>query len=192
MAPPPTSSYAPPPPATGSIAPPPRAGSSVAPPPPAAGSSIAPPPPPAAGSSIAPPPATGSVAQPPASVSAHEEVSKEKYPPGDRSHIPESSQPIYQCLSRLLDGVLAKIPAQYQLHGKDTEKRLNFLFDHLNNSELLSDDTLSSLNTLCGALDAGDFTSAKSLSTEIAVSHPEEIGNWHRGLTRLIQMLEAF
>ena len=171
------------------MAPPPT--SSYAPPPPAAGGSVAPPPP-AAGGSVAPPPATGSVAQPPASVSAHEEVSKEKYPPGDRSHIPESSQPIYQCLSRLLDGVLAKIPAQYQLHGKDTEKRLNFLFDHLNNSELLSDDTLSSLNTLCGALDAGDFTSAKSLSTEIAVSHPEEIGNWHRGLTRLIQMLEAF
>lgn len=180
-APPPASAVSPKPHAVGIPAP--RMGGVVAPPPPMAGATSSLPPPP--GISQQPPAANA----PPMATTVDQEPPK--YPPGDRSHIPEQSLPIFNSLSSILDDIKPKIPERYAKHGVDMEKRINLLFDHLNNSDLLSDESIASLKEVCTALEAKDFPTANALNIQIATNHSEEIGNWHTGVKRLIQMSEA-
>lgn len=185
---PPKNPYAPPPSSTTASGPPtpgiqpPRMGGVVAPPPPVATTPASRPPPPSIGQQ---PPASA----PPTSEVVTEEV--KKYPPGDRSHIPEISLPIFTSLSRALEDIKPKIPERYAKHGVDMEKRINLLFDHLNNSDLLSDESIVALKEVCTALEARDYATANTLNIQIATNHSEEIGNWHTGVKRLIQMSEA-
>lgn len=147
--------------------------SGVPPPPPAIGhqpAASAPPPPPAAKTPV---------------------PTKSKYPKGDRSHIPEKSVLIYQYLTKVLEAVKPNIPEKYTAHGEDLEKRLNILFDHLNNEDLLTDDAIEDLKEVCTALESKDIESASSLNTLFAANHIDQLGNWHRGITRLITMAEA-
>lgn len=67
-------------------------------------------------------------AVPPAPTSRYE-APKSKYPDGDRSHIPETSRPIYVALQRLMNQIKQVIPKKMV---DDTERRLNVLFDALN------------------------------------------------------------
>lgn len=197
VAPPPKNPYAPPPVsnsaglASPGIMPPPRAGI-VSPPSFTGAGGVAPPP----MGGIAPPPPLGGTAPPPAgAVSAPPpppaKPVKEKYPAGDRSHIPEESLPVFASLSKLLEDVKPRVPERYLKHAEDMEKRLNLLFDHLNNEDLLSSETVAKLKTVCSALEAKDYASANALNVEIATAHSEEIGNWHTGVKRLINMSEA-
>ncbi|CAG8482558.1 2724_t:CDS:10 [Acaulospora colombiana] len=71
----------------------------------------------------------------------------DKHPPGDRTHIPVSQKPIYDILNNeLLKARHNSPPAQKRLID-DTEKRINILFDALNNEEL-SSSIIDSLSTL--------------------------------------------
>ncbi|CUM47625.1 Protein transport protein SEC31 [Debaryomyces fabryi] len=154
---------------------------------------VVPPPPMASSASSFPPPPSISQ-QPPAaspSITKAAEPEPPKYPPGDRSHMPEESLPIFNSLSNILDEIKPKIPERYAKHGVDMEKRINLLFDHLNNSDLLSDESIAALKEVCTALEAKDFATANALNIQIATNHSEEIGNWHTGVKRLIQMSEA-
>lgn len=116
---------------------------------------------------------------------------KPTYPSGDRSHIPESSLPIYTSLGGLLEELKPKIPEKYARHCAAMEKRLNILFDHLNNDDLLSKETVESLKEVCSALEAKDFQKANALNIQIATNHSEETANWHTGVKYLIQMAEV-
>lgn len=116
---------------------------------------------------------------------------KHTYPSGDRSHIPESSLPIYNSLGGLLEELKPKIPEKYARHCAAMEKRLNILFDHLNNDDLLSKETVESLKEVCSALEAKDFQKANALNIQIATNHSEETANWHTGVKYLIQMAEV-
>ena len=98
------------------------------------------------------------------------------------------SLPIFNSLSSILDDIKPKIPERYAKHGVDMDKRINLLFDHLNNSDLLSDESIASLKEVCTALEARDFPTANALNIQIATNHSEETGNWHTGVKRLIQM----
>jgi protein transport protein SEC31 len=163
-------------------------------PPPAA---HAPPPPPPKGGPVAPPPAgpprarqrgTSQVvnvqlpppqrsnSRPPTSES--EGPPAPKHPAGDRSHIPPGSQQIFQILSTEMARIKSKAPAQFKPQVLDTEKRLNILFDHLNNEDLLKPDTVEEMNELSQSIQGRQFDQAQALFTDIMTTKTEEGSNW--------------
>lgn len=71
---------------------------------------------------------------------------------GDRSHIPSQYAPIYELLTIDLERVKQRAPPAFAKQVKDTEKRLNILFDHINNEELLSSEALESMLSLSRGL----------------------------------------
>ncbi|KKY22167.1 putative protein transporter sec31 [Phaeomoniella chlamydospora] len=111
-----------------------------------------------------------------------------KHPAGDRSHIPTSSQPIYEILSSEMARVAGRAPASFQAQVRDTEKRLNILFDHLNNEDLLKSGTIQQMIELSEALRSKDFNTAQGLQMDIFTNKVDECGNWMVGVKRLIGM----
>lgn len=74
--------------------------------------------------------------------------------------------------------VAGKAPPSFAAQVKDTQKRLNILFDHLNNEDLLKSDTIDRLNDLAQALQARDYETAAKMQGEIQREKVEECGNW--------------
>ena len=60
----------------------------------------------------------------------------------------------------------------------DTEKRLNILFDHLNNEELLRPDTIAEMNELAQHLQARNYDQAQALFTDLMTNKTDEGSNW--------------
>ncbi|KAL8839776.1 MAG: hypothetical protein Q9170_001587 [Blastenia crenularia] len=102
----------------------------------------------------------------------------EKHPPGDRSHIPTRSRPIFELLSSDMQRVKARAPANFQKHVNDAEKRLNMLFDHLNNEDLLKEDTVASMVRLSQALQARDYEQAQSIHVDLIKNRTDQCGQW--------------
>jgi len=98
--------------------------------------------------------------------------------PGDRSHIPDASRPIYEILDADLQRVKAKAPAQYKQHVADTEKRLNILFDHLNNEDLLKPDTIQQMNELAAQIQAKQYDAAVAIFSDLMTNKTDEGSNW--------------
>ncbi|OAQ96504.1 hypothetical protein LLEC1_01378 [Akanthomyces lecanii] len=153
--------------------------------PPASGPPTGPPPMgrpgPPAGATPTPPPPRAAAAPPP----------KGKHPPGDRSHIPASAQRLVEALTEDMQRVAAKAPATFEPQVRDTQKRLNLLFDHLNNEELVSPYSVSKLSELAEALKSKDHPTAAKLQAELQRERVEECGQWMVGLKRLINMSKA-
>ena len=101
-----------------------------------------------------------------------------KYPSGDRTHISASAKPILEILDADMQRVKAKAPSSFRAQVIDTEKRLNILFDHLNNEDLLKEDTISSMVGLAQALQARDYEQAQAVHVEIMTNKTDECGNW--------------
>lgn len=116
---------------------------------------------------------------------------KAKYPAGDRSHIPAEYQNIYQSLSSEFETAKPDIPERFNKQVVDTEKRLNILFDHLNNEDLLTQPTIDLLNSLVDSLKSKDFSTALNIHLDLLTNHSHEGGNWLVGIKRLIQFVEA-
>ncbi|KAH0829485.1 Protein transport protein sec31 [Fonsecaea pedrosoi] len=114
-----------------------------------------------------------------------------KYPKGDRTHIPPSAQPIYTILSSEMARVKARAPQSFKAQVVDTEKRLDILFDHLNNEDLLKPDTVAQLVELAQALEARDFTRAQEIQMDVHTNKVEECGQWMVGVKRLVGMCRA-
>jgi len=188
--------YAPSTPATNPYAPPAPVSNPYAPPHPAASSYQVPPP---TNSTLPPPPTAASSLQqqqqqqqqPPIQPPTPSAPPKAKYPSGDRSHIPEETQNIYQTLSKEFETVKPGIPEKFNKQVIDTEKRLNILFDHLNNEDLLTEPTIELLNKLADSLSSKDFTTALNIHLDLLTNHSHEGGNWLVGIKRLIQFSEA-
>lgn len=87
--------------------------------------------------------------------------------PGDRSHIPPAAQPIYDVLNGEMQRVKARAPANFKTHVDDAEKRLNILFDSLNNEDL-PQDCVEKLRTLAEAMRGRRFDEAQAVQTELA------------------------
>lgn len=114
-----------------------------------------------------------------------------KYPPGDRSHIPSNAHPIYEILQHDMQRVKSRAPSSFKAQVNDTEKRLNILFDHLNNEDLLKADTIATMAELAQAIQARDFEQAQAIHVEIMTNKTDECGNWMVGVKRLIAMSRA-
>ncbi|KAH9875121.1 protein transport protein S31 [Plenodomus biglobosus] len=114
-----------------------------------------------------------------------------KYPPGDRSHIPDSSRRIYEVLDADMQRVKSKAPAQYKQHVVDTEKRLNILFDHLNNEDLLKPDTIEELNKLADNMQGRQYDEAIAIFSNLMTNKTDEGSNWMVGVKRLIQFSKS-
>lgn len=74
--------------------------------------------------------------------------------------------------------VASKAPASFGPQVKDTQKRLNLLFDHLNNEELVKPDTIDQLTQLADAIQGKNYEAAQKLQLDIQRDKTEECGNW--------------
>ncbi|KFY50708.1 hypothetical protein V496_09232 [Pseudogymnoascus sp. VKM F-4515 (FW-2607)] len=110
------------------------------------------------------------------------------YPPGDRSHIPSFAQDMVGIFSNDMQRVASKAPPNFAAQVKDTQKRLNILFDHLNNGELVKPDTIEKLGELSQALQAKNYDMASRIQVDIQREKLDECGNWMVGVKRLISM----
>lgn len=106
------------------------------------------------------------------------EAPKAKHPPGDRSHIPANAQPMVDLLSQDMQRVAGKAPETFAPQVKDTQKRLNILFDHLNNEELVTSPTIDLLTQLAQAISGKDYATAQKIQVDIQRDRTEECGNW--------------
>ena len=115
---------------------------------------------------------------PPRAAAAPPPPPKAKHPAGDRSHIPASAQRMVDIFSNDMQRVASKAPASFAQQVKDTQKRLNILFDHLNNEELVKPDTIERLSELAEALQAKNYDVATRLQVDIQREKTDECGNW--------------
>ena len=88
--------------------------------------------------------------------------------------------------------VKAKAPPQFKPQVLDTEKRLNILFDHLNNEDLLKPETVTEVKKLAEALVAGRHDEAASLCTDILAMRAEEGSNWMVSAEHVLSWLFFF
>jgi protein transport protein SEC31 len=102
----------------------------------------------------------------------------QKYPPGDRSHIPASSRPIFDILNADMQRVKGKAPEAFKAQVLDTEKRLNILFDHLNNEDLLKPDTIQDMLRLAQMLQGRQYPEAQSAFQDLMSKKSDEGTNW--------------
>ena len=74
--------------------------------------------------------------------------------------------------------VKSRAPASFKNHVNDTEKRLNILFDHLNNEDLLKSDTITSMSELAQAIQARNYDHAQAIHVDLMTNKTDECGNW--------------
>ncbi|WVW78173.1 hypothetical protein I302_100124 [Kwoniella bestiolae CBS 10118] len=169
-----------------------------APPPPPMGSRMAGPPPPGRSPSVQqqqqhggpptqmvnspPKPAQQEVQQPPAA------PTKPTHPAGDRSHIPSSSRPVFETLSNELSAVKQKnFPPNVKKVVEDTERRLNILFDGLNN-ESVPKPALDLLNNISKAIAAKDWNAALAMHVELLTGATGDMTTWVPGVKQLVRL----
>ena len=136
------------------------------------------PPPAAQGPPQGPPPGSRPGTGPPPKAAAAPPPSKPRHPAGDRSHIPSTAQRMVDIFSSDMQRVASKAPASFAAQVKDTQKRLNILFDHLNNEELIKPDTIQQLSELAEALQSKNFEAAERMRVAIQTEKTDECGNW--------------
>lgn len=74
--------------------------------------------------------------------------------------------------------VKAVAPQSFKQQVTDTEKRLNILFDHLNNEDLLKEHTIKDMVDLAQSLQARNYEQAQMIHVDIMTNRTEECGNW--------------
>ncbi len=74
--------------------------------------------------------------------------------------------------------VKARAPQSFTQQVNDTEKRLNILFDHLNNEDLLKEQTVKDMVKLAQSLQARNYEQANMIHVDIMTNRTEECGNW--------------
>lgn len=74
--------------------------------------------------------------------------------------------------------VKSRAPDSFKQQVDDAERRLNILFDHLNNGDLLKPNTVEDMASLARAIEARDYQTAKSIHVEIMTNRNDECGHW--------------
>lgn len=92
-----------------------------------------------------------------------------KYPPGDRSHIPESAKPIIATLTRELNRFKSITPPTQKRTIDDVDRRINLLFD-LINCGTVDAKFMPGLHQLCQAIEARNQQAALGLHVQLASS----------------------
>ncbi|KAK0544963.1 protein transport protein S31 [Tilletia horrida] len=122
--------------------------------------------PPPRGSTPGPPGGAGAGAPPRSQTPAKPTT---KYPPGDRSHIPEGSKRIYEVLSGTFANVRQTIPPTQKRMVDETERKLNLLFDLLN-CDSIEPKAIALLRRLADAVAARDKNAALAAHVELVTS----------------------
>ncbi|KAK5684567.1 protein transport protein S31 [Elasticomyces elasticus] len=103
---------------------------------------------------------------------------KPKHPKGDRSHIPPSARPIVDILTPEVLRIKSVAPQTFKPQVDDMEKRINILFDHLNNGDLLSQATVEKVVEIARAVESKDWAKATGLLGEMQGVVGAEGGLW--------------
>ncbi|TKA83197.1 hypothetical protein B0A55_00673 [Friedmanniomyces simplex] len=112
---------------------------------------------------------------------------KAKYPRGDRTHVPASARPIVDILTPEVQRIKSVAPQAFKPQVEDMEKRINILFDHLNNGDLLSEGTVERLVGISEAVGGKDWKRAEEVFGEMQGGlGGQEGGVWVVGVKRLI------
>ena len=101
---------------------------------------------------------------------------KPRYPRGDRSHIPANAQPIVDLLSPEVARIKSVAPQAFKPQVDDMEKRINILFDHLNNEDLLQPDTVQQMVDIAQAVSRKEWDRAQGAFTEMQTTKLETEG----------------
>ncbi|KAK6528381.1 hypothetical protein TWF281_009622 [Arthrobotrys megalospora] len=115
---------------------------------------------------------------------------KPKHPKGDRTHIPEHSQLLFEILSEEMDRVTANAPADFKTQVQQLGKRLDTFFDHLNNDDLLSHDATRQLTDAFVHVRNGNFDEASNAYAEVQ-SELGSFGVVHKKLIQLSQFARS-
>lgn len=89
-----------------------------------------------------------------------------------------NAKPIFEVLSSEFQRVKAKAPAAFKAHVIDAEKRLNILYDHLNNEDLLTPDTVESMVELAQAIRVKAYEEAQAIHIDIVTNKSDQTGQW--------------
>ncbi|KAF9949512.1 protein transport protein S31 [Modicella reniformis] len=110
---------------------------------------------------------------------------KLRHPAGDRTHIPAAHRLIYTVLSNELAFARQHATAAAKRPLDDAEKKLNVLFDMLNNEEV-SGPVLDQMLQLAQALQVKNYNSAYQIHLELHSTRTDEVSGWMTGVKRLI------
>lgn len=99
--------------------------------------------------------------------------------------------PIYEILSADMARVSERAPSQFKAQVNDAERRLDLLYEHLNNENLLRPPTIDKMVSLATALQHRDYEGAIALHLDILTNNSDECGKWMVGVKRLISMSRA-
>jgi len=113
-----------------------------------------------------------------------------KYPPGDRSHIPQDQRPIFEVLSREFARVRQTTPPAQKRMVDETERKLNALFDALN-CGTIAPAAIPLLLQLVAAMGARNQQAALGLHLELATTSSGELSSALTGIKFLISRLNA-
>ncbi|KAI6811580.1 WD40 repeat-like protein [Hortaea werneckii] len=117
---------------------------------------------------------------------------KAKHPKGDRSHISAQAQPIVEYLSPAVAHIKSVAPQSFKPQVDDMDKRINILFDHLNNDDLLKPDTVQTMVQISECVRDKQWDQAQQMFTEMQMTKGEnEGGVWMVGVKRLIAIGRA-
>ncbi|KAG1730307.1 hypothetical protein EDB19DRAFT_1740751 [Suillus lakei] len=110
-----------------------------------------------------------------------------KYPPGDRTHIPESALPVFNIINEQITRMKQTTQPQQRRMADDLERRVNSLFDALN-CETLSKPVVDQLLVLARAMEAHDRDAALSIHVDLLTrgSQTDDIGLWMSAIKQLI------
>lgn len=86
--------------------------------------------------------------------------------------------PVFEILSSDMQRVKARAPGSFKAQVGDAERRLNILFDHLNNEDLLKPNTVDDMANLARAIQNRDYETARSIHVSIMTNRTDECGNW--------------
>ncbi|KAF8928264.1 protein transport protein S31 [Dissophora ornata] len=110
---------------------------------------------------------------------------KSRHPAGDRTHIPAGHRLIYNVLASELALARQYATPAAKRPLDDAEKKLNVLFDMLNNEEV-SQPVVDQMLLLAQALQAKNYNSAYQIHLELHSSRTDEVSSWMTGVKRLI------
>ncbi|KAK3669577.1 protein transport protein S31 [Recurvomyces mirabilis] len=117
---------------------------------------------------------------------------KPKHPKGDRTHISASARPIYDILTPEVARIKSVAPQAFKPQVDDMDKRINILFDHLNNEDLLTQGTVEKMVGICEKAGSGEWEEAGGLLASLQQGLGEgEGGVWVVGVKRLINIGKA-
>ncbi|KAG0209185.1 protein transport protein S31 [Mortierella sp. GBA30] len=110
---------------------------------------------------------------------------KLRHSAGDRSHIPANQKLIFTVLASELALARQYATPAAKRPLDDAEKKLNVLFDMLNNEEV-SGPVVDQMLLLAQALQAKNYNSAYQIHLELHSTRTDEVSSWMTGVKRLI------